>query len=35
MGKYTLTLRRTPGGPWLIFSDMDNGNQPPRQAAPR
>jgi ketosteroid isomerase-like protein len=29
-GKFTLTLRRTPGGPWLIASDMDNGNQPPR-----
>lgn len=23
-GKFTLTLRRTPGEPWLIFSDMDN-----------
>ena len=30
MGKFTLTLRRTPGGPWEIFSDMDNGNQPRR-----
>ena len=29
-GKFTLTLRRAPGGPWLIASDMDNGNQPPR-----
>jgi ketosteroid isomerase-like protein len=29
-GKFTLTLRRTPGGPWLIASDMDNGNHPPR-----
>ncbi len=27
-GKFTLTLRRRPGGPWLIFSDMDNGNPP-------
>lgn len=23
-GKFTLTLRRAPGGPWLIYSDMDN-----------
>ncbi|AGC43741.1 hypothetical protein MYSTI_02425 [Myxococcus stipitatus DSM 14675] len=30
-GKFTLTLRRTPGGPWLIVSDMDNANAPPRQ----
>lgn len=30
-GKFTLTLRRTPGGPWLIFSDMDNLNASPRQ----
>ena len=30
MGKFTLTLRRTPGGPWMIFSDMDNLNAPPR-----
>lgn len=27
-GKFTLTLRREKGR-WLIFSDMDNGNQPP------
>lgn len=33
-GKFTLTLRRQPGGPWLIFSDMDNGNAPPRQPSP-
>lgn len=26
MGKFTLTLRRAPGRPWLIFSDMDNSN---------
>jgi ketosteroid isomerase-like protein len=25
-GKFTLTLRRARGGPWLIASDMDNGN---------
>ncbi|WP_242111778.1 YybH family protein [Luteimonas aquatica] len=31
MGKFTLTLRRAPGGPWLIFSDMDNSNARPRQ----
>lgn len=30
-GKFTLTLRRTPGKPWLIFSDMDNPNAAPRQ----
>lgn len=30
-GKFTLTLRRAPGGPWLIVSDMDNTNAPPRQ----
>ncbi|WP_426747486.1 SgcJ/EcaC family oxidoreductase [Myxococcus faecalis] len=29
-GKFTLTLRRAPGGPWLIVSDMDNANAPPR-----
>ena len=23
-GKFTLTLRRTPGGPWLIASDLDS-----------
>ena len=26
IGKFTLTLRRSPGGPWRIASDMDNGN---------
>ena len=31
MGKFTLTLRRSPAGRWLIFSDMDNGSQPPRR----
>ncbi|WP_139381631.1 nuclear transport factor 2 family protein [Pseudoxanthomonas indica] len=37
MGKFTLTLRRAPGGQWLIFSDMDNMNalpKPPRKDAP-
>ena len=34
MGKYTVTLRRSRGGPWQLFSDMDNGNQPRRQSAP-
>lgn len=29
-GKFTLTLRRTPGEPWLIFSDMDNLNASPQ-----
>ena len=28
-GKFTLTLRRAPGGEWLIASDMDNPNRPP------
>jgi ketosteroid isomerase-like protein len=28
-GKFTLTLRRTPGEPWLIVSDMDNTNTSP------
>lgn len=27
-GKFTLTLRRTATGRWLIASDMDNGNRP-------
>ena len=31
-GKYTVTLRRNRGGPWQLFSDMDNGNQPRRPA---
>ncbi len=30
IGKFTLTLRREGGGPWMIVSDMDNGNRPPR-----
>ncbi len=30
-GKFTLTLRKGPGGRWLIVSDMDSSNQaPPR-----
>lgn len=29
-GKFTLTLRRRPGGAWLIASDMDNSSRPPR-----
>lgn len=33
-GKFTLTLQRKAGEPWLIFSDMDNGNTPPRQPPP-
>lgn len=32
MGKYTVTLRRSRGGPWQLFSDMDNGNQSRRPA---
>lgn len=31
VGKFTLTLRRARGGPWLIFSDMDNGSAPTRR----
>ena len=31
VGKFTLTLRREPGGRWLIFSDMDNASRPPRR----
>ncbi|MCU0648389.1 MAG: nuclear transport factor 2 family protein [Gemmatimonadaceae bacterium] len=30
VGKFTLTLRRDPGGRWLIVSDMDNTSRPPR-----
>ncbi|MEO7469713.1 MAG: nuclear transport factor 2 family protein [Pseudomonadota bacterium] len=34
-GKFILTLRRTPGKPWLIFSDMDNLNaMPQHRSAP-
>ncbi|AMW06440.1 DUF4440 domain-containing protein [Gemmatimonas phototrophica] len=28
-GKFTLTLRRRAGGPWFIFSDMDNSTRRP------
>lgn len=28
-GKFTLTVKRQPGGPWRIFSDMDNSTRPP------
>lgn len=31
-GKFTLTLRRSPDGRWLIVSDMDNPNQRPPRA---
>lgn len=30
VGKFTLTLRRSPAGRWLIFSDMDNTSRRPR-----
>lgn len=30
-GKFTLTLKKGPGGRWLIMSDVDNGNRPPRR----
>ena len=33
IGKFTLTLRRAPGGPWLIYSDMDNLNAAPKRRA--
>ncbi|MBB5858562.1 YybH family protein [Xanthomonas arboricola] len=31
IGKFTLTLSRAPGKPWLIFSDMDNLNSSAKQ----
>ena len=31
IGKFTLTLRKGSDGRWLIVSDMDNGNSPPRR----
>ena len=31
VGKFTLTLRKGADGRWLIVSDMDNGNRPPRR----
>nr|WP_152979654.1 nuclear transport factor 2 family protein [Stenotrophomonas daejeonensis] len=35
MGKFTITLQRTPGKPWLISSDMDSMNASPKpQRAP-
>jgi len=30
MGKFTITLRRAPGKPWLISSDMDSMNASPK-----
>ena len=33
-GKFTLTLRKDGDGRWLIFSDMDNGNAPPKPPSP-
>lgn len=30
-GKFTLTLRRSTNGRWLIASDMDNGSRPTRR----
>lgn len=30
VGKFTLTLRRTHGRPWQIYSDMDNLNASPK-----
>lgn len=34
MGKFVLALRREPGGPWLIASDIDNTNRMPRMGPP-
>jgi ketosteroid isomerase-like protein len=34
MGKFVLTLRREPGGPWLVVSDIDNSNRMPRPGSP-
>jgi len=34
VGKFTLALRRAPGGRWMIASDMDNMNQMPRRPPP-
>lgn len=34
VGKFVLTLRREPGGPWLIMSDIDNSNRMPRMGPP-
>lgn len=34
MGKFVLTLRREPGGPWRILSDIDNSNRTPRMGPP-
>lgn len=33
IGKFTLTLRRTSGNPWLIVSDMDSGNRSPQPSS--
>ncbi|WP_370565916.1 YybH family protein [Luteimonas salinilitoris] len=30
IGKFTVTLQRAPGKPWLISSDMDSMNAPPK-----
>ena len=32
LGKFTLTLRKSADGRWLIVSDMDNSNRPPMRA---
>lgn len=34
MGKFVLALRREPGGPWRIASDIDNTNRMPRMGPP-
>jgi len=34
IGKFTITLKRAPGKPWLISSDMDNMNNAPQKTRP-
>ena len=34
IGKFTLTLHRAPGKPWLIYSDMENLNTTPKSQRP-
>ena len=34
IGKFTITLKRAPGKPWLISSDMDNMDNAPQKTRP-
>ena len=34
IGKFTLTLQRSPGKPWLIYSDMENMSSAPQNHQP-